>query len=221
MVRLLFVDNSETIPHYPPFEHWKPCFPEAFHRVYAPAGELAGLDLKDYSHILLSGSESCTLDEKGWMLEEEKLIHAAVSSKIPLLGSCFGHQLIAKAVFGREAVRVRKKAELGWKQIRVLAADPLWGGRGETQSAFLFHYDEVAFVPLDKGTVLAESDECAVQSFRLNDAPVWGVQPHFEIGVTEGLRFLRESGYSVSEVQKVPPLDTGFVVPLMERFLAL
>jgi GMP synthase-like glutamine amidotransferase len=155
------------------------------------------------------------------MLEEEKLIHAAVSSKIPLLGSCFGHQLIAKAVFGREAVRVRKKAELGWKQIRVLAADPLWGGKGGTQSAFLFHYDEVAFVPPDKGTVLAESDECAVQSFRLNDAPIWGVQPHFEIGVTEGLRFLRESGYSVSEVQKVPPLDTGFVVPLMERFLAL
>jgi GMP synthase-like glutamine amidotransferase len=218
---LLFVDNSETIPHYPPFEHWKPCFPDSFRRVHAPSGELAGLDLRDYSHVLLSGSESCSLDEKDWILGEEKLILAAAAAKIPLLGSCFGHQLIAKAVFGREAVRAREKAELGWKQIRVLTADSLWGEKLKPQSAFLFHYDEVVSVPPDKGTLLAESDECAVQSFRLNDAPVWGVQGHFEIGVTEGLRFLRESGYALSEVQKAQPLDTGFVVPLMERFLAL
>jgi GMP synthase-like glutamine amidotransferase len=222
MVRLLFVDNSETIPHYTPTEHWKACFPEDFRRVYAPAGELSGLDPKDYSHILLSGSESCSLDEKSWMLEEEKLVRAAVAAKIPILGSCFGHQLIAKAMFGREAVRVRKKPELGWKQLRVLASDPLWGKVGEIQSAFLFHYDEVAFVPSDKAVVVAESDECAVQSFKLHDAPVWGIQSHFEIGVSEGLWLLRESGYSVNEVQKgVPPLDTGFLVQLMDRFLAL
>ncbi|MDR2175607.1 MAG: hypothetical protein LBO82_06685, partial [Synergistaceae bacterium] len=143
MTCLLFVDNSETIHRYAPAEHWKACFPEDFRRVHAPAGELSGLDLKDYSHILLSGSESCSLDEKNWMLEEEKLIRAAAAAGIPLLGSCFGHQLIAKAMFGREAVRVRDKAELGWKRIRVLADDPLWGGKGESQSGFLFHYDEV------------------------------------------------------------------------------
>jgi GMP synthase-like glutamine amidotransferase len=221
MTRLLFVDNSETIPRYSPLEHWKPCFPEEFRRVYAPSGELEGLDLKDYSHILLSGSESSSLDEKGWMLEEEKLIRAAVAAKIPLLGSCFGHQLIAKAVFGRDAVRVRERAELGWKRVSVLIDDPLWGKKGETQSAFLFHYDEVVFVPPDQGVLVAESGECAVQSFKLRGAPAWGVQGHFEIGVTEGLRILRETGYSVNEVQKVPPLDTGFVAPLMDRFLAL
>jgi GMP synthase-like glutamine amidotransferase len=189
--------------------------------VHAPSGELGGLDLKDYSHVLLSGSESCTLDEKDWMLEEEKLIRAAAAAKIPLIGCCFGHQLTAKAMFGRDAVRVRKEGELGWKQIRVLADDPLWGKRGETQSGFLLHYDEVAFVPPDRGTILAESEECAIQAFKLRDAPVWGIQAHFEIGVTEGVRLLRESGYSVNEVQKVPPSDTGFVVPLMDRFLAL
>ena len=222
MTRLLFVDNSETIPRYVPLEHWKACFPEDFRRVYAPAGELDGVDLKDYSNILLSGSESCSLDEKSWMLEEEKLIQAAVAAKIPLLGSCFGHQLIAKAMFGRETVRVREKAELGWKRLRVLADDPLWGRKGESQSGFLFHYDEVAFVPSDRAAVVAESDECAVQSFKLRDAPVWGIQAHFEIGVAEGLGLLRGASYSVNEVQKgVPPLDTGFLVPLMDRVLAL
>ncbi|MDR2176285.1 MAG: hypothetical protein LBO82_10180, partial [Synergistaceae bacterium] len=66
------------------------------------------------------------------------------------------------------------------------------------------------------------SDECAVQSFKLRGAPVWGIQGHFEIGVAEGLRLLRQSGYSVNEIQKgVPPLDTGFLVPLTDRFLAL
>jgi GMP synthase-like glutamine amidotransferase len=222
MTRLLFVDNSETIPHYAPFEHWKACLPDGFLRVYAPGGELAGVDLKDFSHILLSGSESCTLDEKDWMRQEEKLIRDAAAAKIPLLGSCFGHQLIAKAMFGRDAVRVRPQPELGWKRIRVRADDALWGGKAETQSAFLFHNDEVVFVPPDKGTVVTESDECPVQSLKLSDAPVWGVQAHFEIGVTEGLRLLRESGYSVDDVQKgVPPLDTGFIVALMKRFLAL
>jgi GMP synthase-like glutamine amidotransferase len=221
MTRLLFVDNSETIPRYSPFVHWRPCFPKEFFRMHAPSGELGGLDPKDCSHILLSGSESSSLDEKDWMLEEEKLIRAAVAAKIPLLGSCFGHQMIAKAVFGRDAIRAREKAELGWKQIRCLADDPLLGKKGETQSAFLYHYDEVVSVPPDGGTVLADSDECAVQSFKVRDAPAWGVQGHYEIGVTEGIQLLRESGYSVNEVQKVPPLDTGFVMPLMERFLAL
>jgi GMP synthase-like glutamine amidotransferase len=222
MTRLLFVDNSETIPHYAPIEHWKPCFPEAFRCVHAPSGELGEIDLKDYSHIILSGSESCSLDEKNWMLEEERFIHTAVAEKIPIFGSCFGHQLIAKAMFGREAVRVREKAELGWRPLRVLADDLLWGKKGEIQSGFLFHYDEVAFVPSDKATVVAESDECAVQSFKLHDAPAWGIQGHFEIGVGEGIRILRKAGYSVNEVQKgVPLLDTGFLVPLMDRFLSL
>jgi GMP synthase-like glutamine amidotransferase len=156
------------------------------------------------------------------MLEEEKFVRTVVTAKIPLLGSCFGHQLIAKAMFGREVVRVREKAELGWKKLRVLADDPLWGEKGGSQSGFLFHYDEVAFVPSDKARVIAESDECAVQSFKLHGTPAWGIQSHFEIGVAEGLRLLRESGYSVNAVQKgVPPLDTGFLVPLMDRFLAL
>jgi GMP synthase-like glutamine amidotransferase len=217
----LFVDNSDGSPLYSPFGHWKPFFPEDFRSVDAAAGELAGIDLKDYSHILLSGSERCTLDEKDWMLEEEKFIRAAAAEKIPLLGNCFGHQLIAKALFGKDSVRVRPCAHMGWKEIRVVADDPLWGRRGETQSGFLFHYDEVVSVPPEKGTVVANSDEAAVQSFKVRDLPIWGVQAHFEIGVAEGVRLLRESGHSIDDVQKgVPPLDTGFVVALMRRFLA-
>jgi GMP synthase-like glutamine amidotransferase len=222
LVRLLFIDNTETIPSYMPFEHWKPCLPAGFARVHAPSGELRGVDVRDYTHVILTGSESCTLDEKVWMLEEEELIKKTVSAKIPLLGSCFGHQLIAKALFGNEAVRVREKPEIGWREIRVKVDDRLWGNRGGRQSAFLFHNDEVAIIPSDSGTVVAESDECAIQSFRLNDAPAWGIQAHFEIGVTVGIALLNSSNNSLEEVQRgIPPLDTGFIVPLMKRFLLL
>ncbi|MDR3231577.1 MAG: type 1 glutamine amidotransferase [Synergistaceae bacterium] len=219
-MRLLFVDNSGESEIYSPLEHWKPLFPEDFHCVDATRGGLSGLDPRDYSHVILSGSESCTLDEEAWMLEEEGFVRAVVAEKIPLLGSCFGHQLIAKTLFGRDAVRVRPKGEVGWKEIRVGADDPLWGRKGETQWAFLFHYDEVAFVPPDGGQVLASSDECGIQGFKVRDLPVWGAQPHFEIGVTQGIQLLRGAHCSPDEVQGgVPPRDTGFVVTMMRRFL--
>ncbi|MDR3264642.1 MAG: type 1 glutamine amidotransferase [Synergistaceae bacterium] len=220
-MRLLFVDNSGASATYSPLAHWKPLFPENFHYVDALQGGLSGLSPGDYSHVILSGSESCTLDEKEWMLEEENFVRAVVAEKIPLLGSCFGHQLIAKVLFGRDAVRVRPKEEVGWKEIRVMADDPLWGRSGETQWGFLFHYDDVAFVPPESGHLTASSEECAVQGFKIRDLPVWGVQAHFEIGVTEGIRLLKDSRYSPDEVQKgVPPRDTGFVVAMMRRFLA-
>lgn len=220
MACLLFVDNSESDSPFRPINHWAPLLPSDFRYVDATKGELKNLNAGDFSHVILSGSDSCTLDEKEWMLEEEDFIRALVRHKIPLLGNCFGHQLLAKTLFGREAVRKRSAVEIGWKRIRILEDDPLMGRRGDVHSAFAFHYDEVVSLPPEEATVLAQSGECDVHAFRLNDLPAWGVQAHFEIGVTQAVKMMKDSRYAVDAVQKgIPPLDTGHVVTMVGRFL--
>jgi GMP synthase-like glutamine amidotransferase len=221
MTRLLFVDNSGASKLYSPVDHWRPFFPDDVRVVDAAAGELTGLEPRDYTHVILSGSESCTLEDKEWMLREENLIRALAAEKIPLLGSCFGHQLIAKALFGRDTLRVRPSAEVGWREIRAIAHDPLWGSGGEAQWGVLFHRDQVTSVPSEAAVLVASSQDCPVQAFKVRGLPIWGVQAHFEIGVGEGYRMLKDFGYDFDDVQKgLPPRDTGFIVQLTRQFLA-
>lgn len=218
--RALFVDNSDRASAYRPIAHWRPVLPEDCLFVNATETDLTTLDPQAYSHVVLSGAEDCCLDETAWMLREETFIRTLVGENVPLLGNCFGHQIMAKALFGQAFVRRSPTPEYGWRTIRVTADDPLFGRAGETQSGFLSHGDEVLPPPHDRAVVVAASDDCAVQAFKVHDRLAWGVQAHFEIGITQGVETLHLFGRTVDGVQRgIPLLDTGFIVPLMQRFL--
>ena len=224
MNRILFLDNSIDEDVYQPLTYWDPLLLYTYDLFRVSAGQWPdGVD--SYSHILITGSTASVLDDTDWMRNEAALILDAVNKGKVILGSCFGHQMIARSIFGLDAVRRRSKPEIGWPDIQILARDALLGEAGRTINAFVFHFDEVFQVPEQSATVTARSDDCDILAFKLKNRPVWGIQPHFEMGIVEGIQIIdRSAGREIPHKQEffnnteIQPRDSGWIIPLMKAF---
>jgi GMP synthase (glutamine-hydrolysing) len=106
----------------------------------------------------------------------------------PVLGICYGHQLLATALGG--AVGKGAKGEYGSATLEVLADDPLFSGTPRIQKVWMSHRDYVEKLP-PGSLVLARTEDCEIAAFRLAGAGVYGVQFHPEVKHTEyGARIL-------------------------------
>lgn len=153
---------------------------------------LLDLDVADYRGLVITGSAASVLDGLPWSLAIEKLILDAHRTNVSIFGVCYGHQLIAKALFGIGQVRRSETPEFGWHEIHVTHPDGPLAGAPQSFLCFLSHYDEVATPLPEECQVLAHSENCAVQALRVVDKPIWGVQFHAEMDIAEAGPIFRE-----------------------------
>lgn len=101
-------------------------------------GSLAG--------VVVSGSASSVTERAPWMLRLEAWLRDAVARETPLLGVCFGHQLLAQALGGQ--VRQNPAGRrLGSLSIRRVDEDPLFEGVPRELHVSVSHRDHVAVAP--------------------------------------------------------------------------
>jgi GMP synthase-like glutamine amidotransferase len=224
MQRILFLDNAIKNDTYSAPDLWRPLLVYPFDVFRTAFGEWPS-ELSAYSHILITGSSASVLEDMDWMKTGAELIESAVNQGKVILGSCFGHQIIARALFGMQSVRKRQIPEIGWPDIEIMADDPLLGNAGRIVNTFIFHYDEVCSVPEKSAAIIARSKACEILGFKVLDKPVWGIQPHFEMGIVEGLDYLdKVSGEHIPTRQSFfnsdhsLPKDNGWIAPLMKAF---
>lgn len=160
-------------------------------------------NLDEYDHIIVSGSEDSVLNDKKYIHEEMKLIRKCVDKRIPTLGICFGHQMIARALLGLDGVRRTKTPEIGWKRVTVHKTGPLFEGLENEFFIFNSHFDEVCNLS-DDFEIQASSEMCDTQVFQVKGKPVWGIQFHPEIDVESGKKFINDLK------QIFPDLDVDF-----------
>jgi GMP synthase-like glutamine amidotransferase len=100
-----------------------------------------------------------------WLAPEKAAIREAVNERrMPFLGVCLGHQLLAAALGGR--VAPMKAPEVGILDVRFTpegARDRLFGGLASPIKCLQWHGAEVVEPPAD-ATVLASSPACTVQA---------------------------------------------------------
>ena len=129
-------------------------------------------DLNDYDVIVPLGAPWGAWDDAcigNWLTPEIEWIRAAVSSGKPVLGICFGGQLIARAMGG--SVAPAPKSEIGWTSI--------WSERPDLVSNgpwFQFHYDRWQLPP---GANEIARNPLASQAFLINNS--LAVQFHPEL----------------------------------------
>jgi GMP synthase-like glutamine amidotransferase len=221
--RLAIIDNSIFPGLYNPVEHWGRWLPVPYEAFVAREGSFP--DPARFSHLILTGSEASILEPEPWVAEEADLVRRAVEGGVAVLGSCWGHQLLALALAGPGHVGRSPRPEIGWIAIRLVATSRLLGREGEEPDTFSVHYDEVRDPP--KGfEVLASTDLCPVQAMRLRGHRVWGVQCHPEVDIPTGRKFLAEmieAGFKgrefLLEALASPPRDSGLVRRIVATFL--
>ncbi|MDX1439037.1 MAG: type 1 glutamine amidotransferase, partial [Rubricoccaceae bacterium] len=102
--------------------------------------------------------------------------------RLPLFGSCWGHQFIARA-FGGTVIHDSESAEMGTHEVMLTdegQADPLFEAFPRKFWAQMGHQDRVSILP--EGAVeLATNDVAPYQAFRFADAPIYGTQFHSEL----------------------------------------
>jgi GMP synthase-like glutamine amidotransferase len=132
--------------------------------------------------VVLGGSMGPLDDDVApWLPDVRALITACLAAGTPLLAICLGAELLAH-VAGGHVAPVAAGPEIGLTPIRLLPTavdDPVLAGVPPVAAAVQWHSLEARSLP-PEAVVLAESDRCANQAFRLGDA-AWGVQFHPEV----------------------------------------
>ena len=135
-----------------------------------------GEDFKLHDVIVLSGAQRL-LAEPGIIDYYKHEIDFLKSTEKPVLGICFGHQLLAIA-YGAEVMDMGKKVE-GYYMVQRISDNEIFEGLGERFLVCESHQEMVADIPFDF-ELLANSPNCPVEVMRHGMLPVFGVQFHPE-----------------------------------------
>ena len=140
---------------------------------------------------VITGSAAMVPERLDWSEYTAAWLRDAAGAGLPMLGVCYGHQLLAHAFGGRVDYNPQGREIGTWEIERLPAAtaDELIGALPDRFPAHATHLQTVLQPPAD-AVVLARSSRDACQAIRF--APrVWGVQFHPEFGVREMRGYLR------------------------------
>ena len=191
--RLLIVQTGTTALHgdYPAW--FERALGFAMPVVRAHQGEKLDAERHRPEGIIVTGSPLSVTEKAPWMLRLGDDLLRIGARGVPVLGVCFGHQLLARAA-GGGVVQNPRGREIGTVRVQLTEAgqrDPLfaWAGAREIEVQAT-HMDAVD--PLPPGaTLLASNENSAAQAFRLSET-VAGVQFHPELWA-EAMRDVIES----------------------------
>ncbi len=157
--------------------------------------------IESYDGVVITGSALHVYESSPHVDPQIALARAALSTGIPMFGSCWGLQLLTVAA-GGSVRRNPKGREIGFgRRIRLTAAGrghPMYAGKDEVFNSVTVHLDEVESVA--PGTkVLASNAVSAVQAIEITkgDTVAWGVQYHPEYTLNDIAATLRRYGKSL------------------------
>lgn len=180
--RLLYLGNGRQLQSVAQLDDRFQGWGLAVDRHWAWNGDFPD-SLEGYDGIFLSGSPHGAYEDIPFIRREHDLIREAAERRIPMLGICFGSQILASALCGPDQVFRRESCEIGYADLDVTpaaATDPLARDWGPTVRMFVWHNDEVRHDHPDM-VVLAASGPCPNHVWRHRTAPAWGIQGHPEI----------------------------------------
>tara|TARA_Y100000310_G_scaffold345659_1_gene467864 strand:+ start:32103 stop:33626 length:1524 start_codon:yes stop_codon:yes gene_type:complete len=151
--------------------------------------------------IILSGGPQSVYEKDSLTLDKELL-----ELGIPILGICYGHQLLAQ-VLGAKVIPANK--EYG-KETLTVKKSKLLKGLDKKEQVWASHGDTVLSAP-EGFEVVGATEECNIAAFENSDKKIYGVQFHPEVAHTiNGMKVLKNfveitgggKGYSIKGLDR-------------------
>lgn len=148
--------------------------------------------LAEVSGAVITGSPAMVTDKLDWSEYTAEWLRQAITIKLPILGICYGHQLLAHALAGRVDYHQRGR-EIGTTLISLhpeSVNDILFSEISESFLAHVSHMQTVVELPSD-AIILASNDFEPHHAVRFSEL-CWGVQFHPEFEEVAMLAYIEE-----------------------------
>jgi GMP synthase (glutamine-hydrolysing) len=159
---------------------------------------------------IITGSSASVYDDVDWIVELEESIKQAVEVEKPMLGICFGHQLIAQSMGGKVEKNIRGW-ELGSYPMSNISEHPLFENISNSDYFYNSHQDIVTELP--NGSRSIADNEMGNQAFHFGKW-IYGVQfhPEFTHNIMNKYVEVRQNmGASVND-PSVPESETSYLI---------
>ncbi len=213
-------------------------FPQMFRSMFEESGEafafetvcvLDGEALPEpqlLEGIVITGSPAGVYEDHAWLEPLRTFIRGAYSANIPMVGICFGHQIMADALGG-----VVQKSEKGWGLGRhtysVVGRPDFLVDAPDTLNLVCSHQDQVVVAPENAEVILAsEFTPNAGLAYKNGKAISFQPHPEFSDEFTKALIEIRRGNVPEDALEKaaasfVGPSDSSLVRGYIAQFMRL
>lgn len=165
--------------------------------------------IHDCDGWLITGSRHGVYENLEWMQLLQDFIRELAQAGVPLVGVCFGHQIIAQAL-GGEVVKSDRGWSVGPQRYRIDQVQAWMEGEPESVDIYAYHQDQVVTLP-PSAQVFSSSDFCPYAGLSYGDSII-SVQAHPEIEEAYERQLLETYGGTI-----VPAAVADEALDLMNR----
>ncbi len=116
---------------------------------------------------LITGSKFGVYEDHPWIPPLSELVRKAFDADIPMIGICFGHQLVVQALGGK-VIKSDKGWSLGVSQYQITHKTPWMPNADDSFAIQAYHQDQVVELP-ENTQVIAGSEFCPYAALNIAD----------------------------------------------------
>ena len=174
--------------------------------------------------VVVTGSPAMVSERLPWSERAGRWLVDALAAGTPVLGICYGHQLLAQALGGRVGPNPAGR-QMGTQRLELeshAVGDPLWSGFGEQGLVQVTHVESVLELPAG-ARLLARTSNDPHHAFAVGSR-AWGLQfhPEFDAAVMRGYleerRGLLEDDGQDADALLAAVVETPGAASLLARF---